>query len=303
MVVNSTICANTASGSNGYGGGIYDGYGAIGLYQVTVSGNSAVADGGGVYDANNSSNTVNIYQSTIAQNQASGNGGGLANGYAGTNVAVFNTIIANNTAMVAGPDAKGSFSTSGSHNLIGIVDGSNGLGNDPASKEGTLANPLDAGLGVLTDNGGPTVGDQIHGNGQPTLTQGLLPTSPAISARARSLCHRPQRPGACHRPARDGLRPRAKRDGGYRGGGGCLCRHDPADHRPHGRGAGGNSRAAHLGRQHSREQHDHSLRPADRHGHQQSGLHRAERPHRLRCSTSRSGSQYYPRAVTPYRLS
>jgi CSLREA domain-containing protein len=177
-VTNSTICTNTANS----GGGIYDGYGPMGLYQVTISGNSAGGDGGGVYIANNSSNTVNIYQSTIAQNQSSGNGGGVANGYAGTNVAVFNTIIANNAAAVAGPDARGTFSTSSSHNLIGIVDGSNGLGNDPASREGTLASPLDAGLGVLASNGGPTVGDQIHGNGQPTLTQGLLPTSPALSA-------------------------------------------------------------------------------------------------------------------------
>ena len=119
-----------------------------------------------MYAANNSSNTVNIYQSTIAQNQASGNGGGVANGYAGTNIAIFNTIIAGNTATVTGSDAKGSFSTSSSHNLIGIVDGSNGLGNDPASREGTLASPLDAGLGVLANNGGLT------------WTQGLLPTSP-----------------------------------------------------------------------------------------------------------------------------
>ena len=40
-VTNSTICANTAHGSSGYGGGIDDSYGLMGLYQVTVSGNSA----------------------------------------------------------------------------------------------------------------------------------------------------------------------------------------------------------------------------------------------------------------------
>jgi len=172
-VVNSTLCANTANSSNGYGGGIYDNSGPVGLYQVTVSGNNTGGDGGGVYVA--CSSTVNIYQSTIAQNQASGNGGGVANGYAGTNVAVFNTIIANNTAAVAGPDARGTFSTSSSHNLIGIVDGSNGLGNDPASPAGTLASPLNASLNTLSMNGGAVA------------TMMLQATSPAVDAGANSL--------------------------------------------------------------------------------------------------------------------
>ncbi len=57
-----------------------------------------------------------------------------------------------------------------SHNLIGVDDGNTGLVHGNGNLIGTVAAPLDPGLGPLADNGGPT------------WTHALLPHSPALDA-------------------------------------------------------------------------------------------------------------------------
>ncbi|MBE7384696.1 MAG: right-handed parallel beta-helix repeat-containing protein [Leptolyngbya sp. SIO1E4] len=84
---------------------------------------------------------------------------------------VTSSIIANNGHdSVFNRDVVGDFTTGG-NNLIGDGDGStsftDGVNGDIV---GTTANPIDPRLGPLQDNGGPT------------LTQALLPDSPAIDA-------------------------------------------------------------------------------------------------------------------------
>jgi hypothetical protein len=134
------------------------------IHNVTLSGNTAtgLSTGGGLF--NNS--ILTLANVTVTRNAAV-TGGGVFNG--GT-VQVFNSIIAQNrgTAGAAtGPDAFGTFTSLG-HNLIGSTDGSSGWNPSVGDLLGNASAPLDARLGPLADNGGPT------------LTHALLPGSPAI---------------------------------------------------------------------------------------------------------------------------
>jgi hypothetical protein len=95
----------------------------------------------------------------------------------GAAATLVNTIVAGNTGPTAahGPDVSGTF-TSGGHNLIGIVDGSTGftIGQDLT---GTATTPLNALLGTLVSNGGPT------------QTLAPLTGSPAIAHGDPAVCH------------------------------------------------------------------------------------------------------------------
>src|SRR5207249_411796 len=67
---------------------------------------------------------------------------------------VRNTIVAQNTGSASAPDFSGAAGSQG-FNLIGNTDGSSGwIGSDIT---GSTAAPLNALLGPLQDNGGPTL--------------------------------------------------------------------------------------------------------------------------------------------------
>ncbi|HEX4796106.1 MAG TPA: choice-of-anchor Q domain-containing protein [Humisphaera sp.] len=138
------------------------------LRNVTIAGNtSAVAGGGILLDASNSG--TSFFGVTIANNTGA-NGGGLLDN-AGVNALIGNTIIAGNTGGTT-PDVHGAVKSSG-HNLIGKTNGSTGwIATDLL---GTIAAPLNAKLGPLANNGGPT--------------QTLLPlaASPAIDHGSNAL--------------------------------------------------------------------------------------------------------------------
>lgn len=116
----------------------------------------------------------NILNTTITQNSSASRGGGL---YASAGVAIVqNTLIAGNTAVSQGPDAFGTNANiisvrnpaGASTNLVG--NNSNAATAFPTGGlVGTAATPVNPQLGILADNGGPT------------LTHGLLVTSPAIN--------------------------------------------------------------------------------------------------------------------------
>lgn len=168
-LTNCTVAGN-AAGQGGQGGGAE-------LFEIPGNGGPG-GDGGGIY----AQGTLNLLNCTITANAAgSGGAGGIGNPNAGTagsvgcggGVAaesgtggVVNTIITLNTG--AAPDVWGVFLSLG-HNLIGATNGSSGF---PALGDliGSTASPLNPGLGLLADNGGPT------------LTVALLPGSPAIDA-------------------------------------------------------------------------------------------------------------------------
>ena len=127
-----------------YGYGSYYG----GSYYYT-----GVATGGGV-------ETFGQGVTTISNSIISGNADVAVSNYAG----YYGTVSA--------PDVSGTFSSLG-HNLIGQTNGSSGW--TAADLTGTTASPLNANLGPLANNGGPT--------------QTMLPLtgSPAIDAGSNSL--------------------------------------------------------------------------------------------------------------------
>jgi CSLREA domain-containing protein len=177
IIRSSTISGNTtgtagATGgdSGGIGGGIFNGA-VLRLVNSTVSGNNTSgfnAPGGGIH---NNGSTLSVINSTITGNAAINNtGNGIHQGFfAGTPTIIQNSIVAQN---VGGPDTSGNFDSQG-HNLIGNADGSTGF--IASDLKGTTATPLDALLGPLADNGGPT------------QTHALLAGSPALDAGDNAL--------------------------------------------------------------------------------------------------------------------
>jgi hypothetical protein len=174
-------------GGDGAGGGIYTDVGTLSINSSTIADNEAIGGstagysygltgkpnpagngvGGGLYIAGG---TVSINYSTIADNQAAGGsgkvsgfgyGGGIYNAAGPSALQMHDTILADNTADVAG-DLDGGVTSKG-YNLIGYSTGGSGF----AASD--LLN-VDPQLGSLQNNGGPT------------QTMALPADSPAVNA-------------------------------------------------------------------------------------------------------------------------
>jgi hypothetical protein len=215
-VVDSTISGNMSSG---VGGGLFLSLDAGDrILRSTISGNTAVGDGGGIYFWGSlmGENHLVLENVTITGNQAGENGGGLiADSGAGSEVAMFNVTIAkneadyngnndgdgggiynqngarvsiNNSLLAANLDGTGSGSNvpdcsgaldSGGYNLFGAVDGNCTItGTTTGNQAGTIPAPLDPVIGGLGDNGGPT------------YTHALLMGSPALEAGDPAGCEK-----------------------------------------------------------------------------------------------------------------
>ncbi|MDQ6861499.1 MAG: hypothetical protein M3032_10145 [Verrucomicrobiota bacterium] len=177
------------TGGTGAGGAIYNGgtltlinssidgcvaTGGSGGYGDTRGGAGGTGTAGGIYNAGN----LSVENSTIAANRATGGNGGTtaagANGNGGASfgagvaeasgavVTMRNTVVAANAVSNAaggtatGPDVAGTI-TSWGHNLIGRTDASNGWNATDLLGGTSDATALDPGLGLLQDNGGPTI--------------------------------------------------------------------------------------------------------------------------------------------------
>lgn len=167
-VRDSTFATNAASGG---GGGAAVG-GTATFANVTFSGNQSNTDfGGGLYIF--SDGKADFNNMTIAGNSAAKRGGGVfaeSSAFIGLDQPEFrNSIIAGNTAVAADPDCSGSAVTGG-YNILGIGTGCFGFSAAFNDQVGTAAIPVNPGLGLLTDNGGPVT------------TRALLPGSLAIDA-------------------------------------------------------------------------------------------------------------------------
>jgi len=128
------------TGGSGLGGALCN-FGTMTVTGGTCSGNSGFGGSGG----------LGRFSFT---NGAAGRGvGGLAVGGSGTST-VRNTISANNTGNNGGGDVDGVFVSEG-YNLIRIGTFSSGI-NQTGDQVGTAAVPIDALLGALQNNGGPT---------------------------------------------------------------------------------------------------------------------------------------------------
>jgi hypothetical protein len=163
-----TISCSTISGNSqgvADGGGINNTAGTLTLTNCTVSGNTAPGRGGGIF----SSGPVTLINTTITGNTAGAAGGGISS-FIGT-FYLRNTLLAGNAAPV-GPDGfneYGGTTVSRGHNLIGN-DSDFAFTAAAGDLVGTGTSPIDARLGPLQDNGGPT------------FTRALLAGSPAIDA-------------------------------------------------------------------------------------------------------------------------
>jgi hypothetical protein len=190
-VIDSTISGNTVSGP---GGGLdigdYGGCGTATVTGSTISGNKA-GNGGGIDIADNcgcSTATATVTNSTIAGNTASGNGGAIDvgddGGGNGTATVTDSTIRSNSATNNGGgiDNAGGTAilgativaeSPSGGDCSGTVTDEGYNIADDPscgftATGSTNSSATLDADLGPLQNNGGPTD------------TMALLPGSPAI---------------------------------------------------------------------------------------------------------------------------
>ena len=117
-------------------------------------------EGGGIH--NTGSATLTVTNATITANSASAGAGVRNTGVA----ALHNTIVTANLL----DDVSGVFDSESSYNLIGIIEGSDGLDVGPDSQFGTEGAPLDVMLGPLDYNGGPEL----------SRSHAILPGSPAL---------------------------------------------------------------------------------------------------------------------------
>ncbi len=170
-VNNSTLAANTAN----RGAGIYSGTGdAVTMINSTISGNSAAIDGGGLYlDAS----TATLSYVTLANNRANtansaGVGGGIRNIPSIFAVHLDHSIVAGNWNLGAvsttPDDVAGQVDPASLFNLIGWGAGMTGISTGSNGNRVGSTTRIDPLLGPLQNNGGPT------------MTQALLPGSPAI---------------------------------------------------------------------------------------------------------------------------
>jgi uncharacterized protein (TIGR03437 family) len=170
-VTDSTFSANTAVGGNtdgGWGGAIVnDITSSLSIAGSTIVGNTVTdplnagsGRGGAIFNANFGGGTCVIANSTISGNSQIGTlpsdfGGGIVQ--AG-HCTLTNTILTGNTdaSSSPNPDGSGTF-TDGGNNLIGISTGITGITNGVNGDQiGTSGAPLNAQLGALANNGGPT---------------------------------------------------------------------------------------------------------------------------------------------------
>lgn len=172
LVLRDSILDHNTSTENG--GGLYNwgngGNASAVVFNSTLSANTATYSGSGMINwAGIGIASLNISNSTVTTNISvnSLNTGALA--IFGGDVTLNNTIVAGNLAAGSPGDVFGAIDSASANNLIGSGDSLSGTSNGLNGNQiGTSAALIDAMLGPLQDNGGPT------------QTHALLPGSPAI---------------------------------------------------------------------------------------------------------------------------
>jgi hypothetical protein len=191
-ISDSTLAGNSAL----YAGGI-ENDGTLAFDNSTLSGNSAGSFGGGLWTSAFAPAAVTLTNSTLTANRADadglgGQGGGLYVDPGSTAAPLLhNTLIAGNLGGVngtSGDDVSGTLDAASDYNLIGDGTGMTGISDGVSGNQvGTADSPIDARLGPLQDNGGPTA------------TIDLLPGSPAVNAGDPSLAGTPDQRGVARR--------------------------------------------------------------------------------------------------------
>jgi hypothetical protein len=171
IVRNSTISGNSTTGR---GGGIHSYNGHLDIFQSTISGNTADADGAGVflYTDGMFENTpfearTSIERSTVTTNRSFGGGGGIYTNYSHNLFTMSNSIVGANMSTNIGSDIRDNSSQSAIRNntTFSFITDNSGSGFAEANPVpdvngnfagGGIAGVIDAKLGPLANNGGPT---------------------------------------------------------------------------------------------------------------------------------------------------
>ncbi|HVF46494.1 MAG TPA: choice-of-anchor Q domain-containing protein [Pyrinomonadaceae bacterium] len=167
-ITRSVFAGNSAAGQGsgiffGQGGAIFNAPGShVRISNTTITSNSGVV-GGAIYNHG----TLTLANDTVSHNSTSASAAAIHNTPSGT-VNPINTIIAaNGSATITA--LSGSFTSFG-NNLVTDARNSSGFVNGVMNDKVSNNDAIDAGLGPLADNGGPTD------------TRALLTGSPAIDA-------------------------------------------------------------------------------------------------------------------------
>ena len=156
------------SGNNADSGGAISFHGAVGgsLTNVTVSGNTATGNGGGLW----TDTAITVTNSTFTLNNGD-TGGGISTG--ATTVTISNTIVSDNTATNSHNDVHGNYSSNG-FNLVQDPGLTGDFGSDITGVSANLAG--------LADNGGPT---QTHAlqTGSLAIDAGTTTGAPTVDQR------------------------------------------------------------------------------------------------------------------------
>ena len=155
-----TITGSTLSNST-TSGGIDVTQSSLTLIESTISGNTIATDGGGVglfvFTGYGGTNTYffNSQNSTITDNDSGLSGGGIYSSYYGE-VNLTGTIVSGNTQVTGGDVYGGAATSTAVDTLIGNATLSAFQGLADGVLIGDTGSPVDALLGPLANNGGPT---------------------------------------------------------------------------------------------------------------------------------------------------
>jgi predicted outer membrane repeat protein len=173
----------------GNGGGISHQSSQLVFNGVTISGNKASLDGGGLYSFATTSGSGSLTNVTITNNSATGNGGGLRAAGVNPNLALPNLNLSQATVSHnSAPNGSNISRSTGPVSLRNTIvsDGSGGA--NCAGAVQNFANNLDSGTscGFVTASNSKSSADAKLGdladNGGPTKTRTLLSGSAAIDA-------------------------------------------------------------------------------------------------------------------------
>ena len=200
-LTNSSVYSNVVDA--GPGGGIHASYGAaLTVVNSAIYANQAAGEGGGIdvrTTAGFSPTSLSLVNSTVSSNSAS-KGGGLSTDPQTSPLITNATFDANNAA--AGKELSGSVAI-----INSIIAGGGNLNCTGSVNSGgwNIDDGNSCGLAGIADfsNTDPMLGP-LAANGGPSLTQALLPGSPAIDLGLGSACPPTDQRGALRSPDVDG---------------------------------------------------------------------------------------------------
>ncbi len=194
-----TVTSSTFSNNQAQRGGAVSNHATATIINSTFAGNLANEAGGGIFN----DGTITLVNDTITSNTANADniGGGLEKGggieSTGGTVTLLDTIVAGNFTNnnTAPDDVDGALAGTSSFNLIGVdANGNLGISNGTQNNlVGSTGSPIDARLGVLGNNGGPTPTVPLLA-GSPVVGAGSAsgnPTPPTIDQRGQTRASTP----------------------------------------------------------------------------------------------------------------